>query len=159
ARFLAERILAVPAQHLAPVVEHGAERALVGVVAQEAFRVTQLEAVARDVDRRQPGGTVHHAGRRRDRGGIGHSRSRRSNLPTANGRESCASEPAENARSHKALPRNRAAACRLSLRAGARMRWTWSTIPCPPVPPRGAPRRERAPSDDRESTTWNAPSK
>ena len=62
---LAERIVAVLAQRLAPVLEDVAERALAGAVAEEALVVLDFQIVAVDLDRRQASAAVDRQIRQR----------------------------------------------------------------------------------------------
>ena len=68
---VAEGIAAGLAQRFAPIVHNGAERALAGAVADEAFVVLQLDIVAVDIDGGQPGRAVRRDGRQ-GRALIGH---------------------------------------------------------------------------------------
>ena len=68
---VAEGIAARLAQGLAPIVHNGAEGALAGAIANEAFVVLQLDIVAVDIDGGEPCGAVGRDGRQ-GRGLIGH---------------------------------------------------------------------------------------
>src|SRR5947208_10367528 len=57
-RLVPKRIVAGFAQRLAPALQNGTERALVGAVAEQAFVVFQLDIIAVDFDLGQVGGAM-----------------------------------------------------------------------------------------------------
>jgi hypothetical protein len=86
ARLVAERILAIPAQRLAPFLQDVPKGALAGAVAEKAVLVLRFDVVAVDLHRGQMGGAVGGQGRRRCSGLIGHDDPSCGGLITVQGR-------------------------------------------------------------------------